>query len=152
MRQGVLNLTQMPNPKFHTVKRWIQKSYIQFHRKFLDLDGIDKSRYEHEGEALQICKKLIKNEESILLMAPISGKRFVKNEKMGIYVIMEGRNVKVINHIYSYNVVLGEKAWNKLISFYDDEIEKRRIEFEKEITANIKHSLKNILVEIDEKF
>lgn len=85
-------------------------------------------------------------------MAPISGKRFVKNEKMGIYVILEGRSVKVINHIYSYNVVLGEKAWNKLMSFYDDEIEKRRIEFEKEITANIKHSLKNILVEIDEKF
>ena len=96
--------------------------------------------------------KLIKNEESILLMAPISGKRFVKNEKMGIYVILEGRSVKVINHIYSYSVVLSEKTQNKLISFYDDEIEKRRIEFEKEITANTKHSLKNILVEIDEKF
>lgn len=85
-------------------------------------------------------------------MAPISGKRFVKNEKMGIYVILEGRSVKVINHIYSYSVVLSEKTQNKLISFYDDEIEKRRIEFEKEITANTKHSLKNILVEIDEKF
>ena len=152
MRQGVLNLTQMPNPKFHSVKRWIQKSYIQFYRKFLDLDGVDKHRYEHEGEALQICKKLIRAEGSILLMAPISGKRFVKNEKMGIYVILEGRSVKVINHIYSYSVVLSEKTQNKLISFYDDEIEKRRIEFEKEITANTKHSLKNILVEIDEKF
>jgi hypothetical protein len=113
---------------------------------------MEKKNFEHEAEALQICKKLIKSEDSILLMAPISGKRFVKNEKRGIYIIIEGHNVKVINHIYSYNVYLGEKSWNKLISFYDDEIEQRRMRFEAEITSNIKHSLKNILIEIDEKF
>jgi hypothetical protein len=49
-------------------------------------------------------------------------------------------------------VYLGEKAWNKLMNFYDDQIEQRRMEFEAEITSNIKHSLKNILTEIDEKF
>jgi hypothetical protein len=152
MRQVVPNLTQMPNPKIHLAKRWIQRNYIYFYRKFIDLDGMEKKNFEHEAEALQICKKLIKSEDSILLMAPISGKRFVKNEKRGIYIIIEGHNVKVINHIYSYNVYLGEKSWNKLISFYDDEIEQRRMRFEAEITSNIKHSLKNILIEIDEKF
>jgi hypothetical protein len=141
----------MPHLTLHWIKRWIQRNYIKFYRKFVDLDGIDKQKYDYEIEAIQICKKLIMTNESILLMAPISGKRFVKNEKMGIYVILEGRGVKVINHIYSYNVILGDKAWNKLLSFYDDEIESRRIEFEKEITSNIKHSLKNILIEIDEK-
>lgn len=152
MKEIVLNLTQMPELTLHLIKRWIQRNYIRFYRKFVDLDGIDKQKYDHEIEALQICKKLIKTNESILLMAPISGKRFVKNEKMGIYVILEGRGVKVINHIYSYNVILGDKAWNKLLSFYDEEIERRRMEFEREITSNIKHSLKNILEEIDGKF
>lgn len=152
MKEIVLNLTQMPELTLHLIKRWIQRNYIRFYRKFVDLDGIDKQKYDHEIEALQICKKLIKTNESILLMAPISGKRFVKNEKMGIYVILEGRGVKVINHIYSYNVILGDKAWNKLLSFYDEEIESRRMEFEREITSNIKHSLKNILEEIDGKF
>lgn len=152
MKEIVLNLTQMPELTLHSIKRWIQKNYIRFYRKFVDLDGINKQKYDHEIEALQICKKLIKTNESILLMAPISGKRFVKNEKMGIYVILEGRGVKVINHIYSYNVILGDKAWNKLLSFYDEEIERRRMEFEREITSNIKHSLKNILEEIDGKF
>lgn len=152
MRQVVPNLTQMPNPKIHLAKRWIQRNYIYFYRKFFDLDAMEKKNFEHEAEALQICKKLIKSEDSILLMAPISGKRFVKNEKMGIYIIIEGHIVKVINHIYSYNVYLGEKAWKKLINFYDDEIEQRRMKFEAEITSNIKHSLKNILIEIDEKF
>jgi len=142
----------MPNPKIHLAKRWIQRNYIYFYRKFFDLDAMEKKNFEHEAEALQICKKLIKSEDSILLMAPISGKRFVKNEKMGIYIIIEGHIVKVINHIYSYNVYLGEKAWKKLINFYDDEIEQRRMKFEAEITSNIKHSLKNILIEIDEKF
>lgn len=152
MKEIVLNLTQMPELTLHSIKRWIQRNYIRFYRKFVDLDGIDKQKYDHEIEALQICKKLIKTNESILLMAPISGKRFVKNEKMGIYVILEGRGIKVINHIYSYNVILGDKAWNKLLSFYDEEIERRRMEFEREITSNIKHSLKNILEEIDGKF
>jgi hypothetical protein len=152
MRQVVPHLIQMPNPKIHSAKRWIQRNYIYFYRKFVDLDAMEKKKFEHEAEALQICKKLIKSEDSILLMAPISGKRFVKNEKIGIYIIIEGHIVKVINHIYSYNVYLGEKAWKKLINFYDDEIEQRRMKFEAEITSNIKHSLKNILIEIDEKF
>ena len=146
-----MNYKEMWQNTFHNFKRGLQKMYIHLHRKFSLPDSLS-ARSEHEIECLSICKRLIKMEDSILLMTPLTDKRYIKNEQLGIYVIMEKHHVQVINHIYSYNVVLGEKAWNKLISFYDDEIEKRRIEFEKEITANIKHSLKNILVEIDEKF
>jgi len=150
MIQVVPNLNKMPSHKIHSLKRWVQRNYIHFHRKFFDIGRMDSKQYDHEEEALQICKKLIKAEDSILLIA--SGKRFVKNERMGIYIIIEGRNVNVINHIYSYSVYLGEKAWSKLIDFYDDRIEQKRIEFETEITSNIKHSLKNIITEIDGKF
>lgn len=90
-------------------------------------------------------------EDSILLMTPLTDKRYIKNEQVGIYVIMEKHHVQVINHIYSYSVSLGEKSWTKLIDFYNDEIEERRLQFEKEITSNIKHSLKNILHGIEEK-
>ena len=152
MIQSVLNLTERSNSKIHSVKRWIQKNYIRFHRKLIDIEDAEKKKYDQRDGILRIAKKLIKANESILLMAPISGKRFVKVEKMGIYIIIEGHSVKVINHIYSYNVYLREKHWSELTSFYDNEIEKRRMEFEAEITSNIKHSLKNILTEIDEKF
>lgn len=82
------------------------------------------------------------------MAAPISNKKFIKNEENDIYVILDSYNVQVINHIYSYNVYLSEKSWDYLISYFNNEIEKRRMEFEKEITSNIKHSLQNILIKL----
>jgi hypothetical protein len=82
------------------------------------------------------------------MSAPISNKKFIKNEENEISIILDSYNVQVINHIYSYNVYLSEKSWDYLISYFNNEIEKRREEFEKEITSNIKHSLQNILIKL----
>jgi flagellar biosynthesis/type III secretory pathway protein FliH len=57
-------------------------------------------------------------------------------------------SVKVINHVYSYTVFLEETEWNNIINTFDNEVEKRREDFEKEIVSNIKHSLQNILQNI----
>jgi hypothetical protein len=135
---------------FHHFKRGLQKMYIHLHRKFVVPDVLN-FKSDHEMECISICKRLIKMDDSILLMTPVTDKRYIKNEALGIYVIMEKHHVQVINHIYSYSVSLGEKSWTRLIDFYNEEIEERRLEFEKEITANIKHSLKNILHGIEEK-
>jgi hypothetical protein len=45
-------------------------------------------------------------------------------------------------------VFLDQKPWDNIILTFDTEVEKRREEFEKEITSNIKHSLQNILQNI----
>ena len=71
-----------------------------------------------------------------------------RNEENQIFVILENHAVKVINHIYSYTVILDTNSWLNVVSIFDNEVEKRRDEFEKEITSNIKHSLKNILTKI----
>lgn len=134
---------------FHGFKRKVQRFYISAYK--MANPEFTLERPSHEVECISICKKLIKIEDSILLMTPLTEKRFIKNEKMGIYVIMEKYNVQVINHIYSYNITLGDKSWGKLIDFYNQEIEKRRHQFESEIRSNIKHSLKNILHDIEEK-
>jgi|688.fasta_scaffold04449_3 hypothetical protein len=133
----------------HNFRRSVQRFYISAYRMANPEFTHEKSA--HEMECISICKKLIKMEDSILLMTPLTDKRFIKNEKMGIYVIMEKYNVQVINHIYSYSITLGDKSWGKLIDFYNQEIEKRRNQFESEIRSNIKHSLKNILHDIEEK-
>jgi hypothetical protein len=107
---------------------------------------IEKSEYEKD--CIAICKKLIHKEDTILLLTPISNKRYIRNEELQIFVILEGHNVKVINHVYSYMVFLEQKPWDNIILTFDTEVEKRREEFEKEITSNIKHSLQNILQNI----
>ncbi len=125
----------------HKLRRSIQKWYISIAR--LSTPPTQKSEYERD--CISICKKLIGKEDTILLLTPISGKRYIRNEEHQIFVILEGFNVKVINHVYSYTVFLEKNAWENLLNMFDGEVERRREIFEKEITSNIKHSLQNIL-------
>jgi predicted HD phosphohydrolase len=128
----------------HKLKRLIQKYYISLSR--FTTPTIQKSKYEKD--CIAICRKLISKEDTILLLTPISKKRYIRNEKHQIFVILEGHSVKIINHVYSYTVFLEETEWNNIINTFDNEVEKRREDFEKEIVSNIKHSLQNILQNI----
>jgi hypothetical protein len=112
----------------------------------LSTPPIEKSEYERD--CIAICKKLISKEDTVLLLTPISNKRYIRNEDLQIFVILEGHNVKVINQVYSYTVFLEQKPWENIVVAFDNEVEKRREEFEKEIMSNIKHSLQNILQNI----
>jgi len=131
----------------HFIRRWMQKVYIGFYRK-LELRVNEESAEENSEECLQICRRLITLDDSILLIAPLSKKRYIKNNPLGISVIIHGNIVQIINHTYSYLVVLCQKDSEKINRIYDSQLEKRRTEFEKEIKSNIKHSLKNIIEEI----
>ena len=128
----------------HKLRRLIQKWYISLVR--MTTPPAEKSEYEKD--CIAICKKLISKEDTVLLLTPISNKRYIRNEELQIFVILEGHSVKVINHVYSYMVFLDQKPWDNIILTFDTEVEKRREEFEKEITSNIKHSLQNILQNI----
>jgi hypothetical protein len=128
----------------HKLKRLIQKYYISLSR--FTTPTIQKSKYEKD--CIAICRKLISKEDTVLLLTPISKKRYIRNENYQIFVILEGHSVKIINHVYSYTVFLEETEWNNIINTFDNEVEKRREDFEKEIVSNIKHSLQNILQNI----
>jgi predicted HD phosphohydrolase len=128
----------------HKLKRLIQKYYISLSR--FTTPTIQKSKYEKD--CIAICRKLISKEDTVLLLTPISKKRYIRNENHQIFVILEGHSVKIINHVYSYTVFLEETEWNNIINTFDNEVEKRREDFEKEIVSNIKHSLQNILQNI----
>lgn len=132
----------------HSIKRAIQKSYIELHRK---TRIPEEGRSEYTQEFMAIHKKLLKDKETELLLAPISSKRYLKNEKFGITVVLHGRNAEIINHVYSYSIHLDTKSWSKVDNEFNEELENRREEFEVEIKANIKKSLKNILNSMSQK-
>jgi hypothetical protein len=119
----------------HKLKRLIQKQYIKIYR------SSTPKITTYEKDCVSICEKLIKKNETVLLLTPISNKRYIKNEEDQIFVILENYSVKIINHVYSYTVILGDKSWNSVV-------ESRRNKFEKEITSNIKYSIKKILEKI----
>jgi hypothetical protein len=126
----------------HKLKRLIQKQYIKIYR------SSTPKITTYEKDCISICEKLIKKNETVLLLTPISNKRYIKNEEDQIFVILENYSVKIINHVYSYTVILGDKSWNSVVTLFDSEVESRRNKFEKEITSNIKYSIKKILEKI----
>ena len=102
-----------------------------------------KSRYE--TDCFSICKKLILMEDSVLLMTPLSNKKYIKNDEYGIFITIDGNVVNVINHKYSYTVVVSEKTKQQIVDLFNNVVEKQRLKMEEEITSNIKHSLKTII-------
>lgn len=127
----------------HKVKRELQKVGISV-AKLIDPDKVSKPLSEHEAETMAICKQLIQKQESKLLVSPISGKRYIKSEDFGVFIIVHNHRVQLINHTYSYIVEFESKVYDRLVRIFDTEVEKRRMEMEDEIRNNVKHSLSSI--------
>jgi hypothetical protein len=126
----------------HIFKRWIQRMYIDSARK-MDYERGQRSKYELD--CLSICKKLIDKPETQLLMTPLSNKKYIHNPANSIFITIEGNTVNVINHKYSYTVVIQDKSKIEITNHFNEVLESQRLKMEEEITSNIKHSLKNIL-------
>lgn len=126
----------------HIFKRWIQRMYIDSARK-MDYERGQRSKYELD--CLSICKKLIDKLDTQLLMTPLSNKKYIHNPANSIFITIEGNTVNVINHKYSYTVVIQDKSKIEITNHFNEVLESQRLKMEEEITSNIKHSLKNIL-------
>ena len=91
-----------------------------------------------------ICKYLISNQETILLISPISGKRYIRSDQSQLFIIIENHQITIVNHHYSYNIDIAGRSYERIAQIFDAEVEKRREQMETEIKANVKHSLSNI--------
>ena len=97
----------------------------------------------------QICLKLINSSNSQLTMSPISNKRFIKNEDKDIFVIIDNRQISLINHVYGYNLVIeDDDMYSDIVKNFDLTLEKRRLILENEMKENIRHSLQTILEKV----
>jgi hypothetical protein len=96
-----------------------------------------------------ICRKLIHDKNSELLIAPISNKMYIKNHELGIFITKDGNEVTITNHTYSYFIKLSPNQSDKLNTFFLREMEIRAKEMEKELEGQIKHSLDKIFTTIN---
>jgi len=124
-------------------RRFIQKQTLQLFRYV----STEQEKSVYERDCVAVCKKFINQPDSVMLLTPISGKRYIRSEKNEIFIILDSHRVKIINHVYAYDVHMNDKSWNQIISLFDNEVEKRREVFEQQITANIKSSLQKIIKE-----
>ena len=102
----------------------------------------------YEKTCFQICLKAIKHPETKFMIAPMSNKRYLENKFMDLFITMYDKRVDLTNHIYHYNVSLTNRDWERITYIFDNETEKRRLNYENKINSQIKNSLHNVLERI----
>jgi len=136
----------MENKVVGHIPRLLFKIYLSLKERFDPTPPIP----EEERITVEICKKLINDPDSELTYAPISAKRFIKNESKSMFVVIEHHTINLINHVYSYSVYLSKNSdYNEIIGGFDKILEVKRQSLEDEITSNIQHSLQTILKKLD---
>ena len=127
----------------HYIKRLSQKLYITWKRS-LDPNRIPK-KDPQQTSILLICKKIISNKDSTLLIAPIRGKRYIKYEKGNLFIILSKEQIEIINHVYSYIIPMNSIILHKIEKIFDNRLEEIRLDMEMEIKNNIQKSLSQLL-------
>lgn len=128
------------------IPRILFKVYLYLKNKF---DPKPPITFEEES-SVEICKKLIKKERTRLTFAPKSFKRFIKNDDYDMFIVINNNCINLINHVYSYTVYIeNQELYQSLVEEFDLELERTRQDLEDEIRTNIKHSLQNILHNIN---
>jgi len=101
---------------------------------------------EEINTSTQIALKLLDYEDTEVIYAPISNKRFIINDGKSMSITIENRVVHIINHIYSYSIYIDDnECYRNIISKFDLVSEKKKAILEEKISNNIKHSLNKIL-------
>lgn len=105
---------------------------------------------DSEIKSAAICRKLITHKDSKFLIAPLSHKRYVRNEPLGMFIVLSDNRINITNHIYNYDITVPYYISNKLIKMFDKKVESYRLKFESEMKGQVQHSLSTILKKISE--
>ncbi len=101
---------------------------------------------EEINTSTQITLKLLDYEDTEVIYAPLSNKRFIINESKSMSITIENRVVHIINHVYSYSIYIDDNdCYRNIITKFDLISEKKKEILEEKISNNIKHSLNKIL-------
>jgi hypothetical protein len=130
----------------HFMKRLGQKMYLYNYKSTHKEEYIPRSDYE--ALAIQTCRNLItKNPDSDLRIAPISGRRHIKNKRLEIKVFIHETSIDIIKNHHPQNVPISVKGHKTILNMFDNYAEKYRDIEEEEDKADRKHSIESILEE-----
>lgn len=99
--------------------------------------------------AISIVKKAIWNPEAIMLIAPISGTRYIHYDE--IFIKIDHRLITIINGTYTYHINISDHDTDFLLERFNFRLENVRKRWEETITAKTTRSLNSILEDLNYK-
>lgn len=103
---------------------------------------------EHEQLVIDIIGLLFDDDDTECITAPISGKYYISNKRLGYYVKVGDTSITITNHKFTY-VAQSPLPFNDyVINVVRNYIEKDREEFEKKVFQNELQLLQNIKTSI----
>jgi hypothetical protein len=131
------------------LNRLIKRIYFRFliwDRKKTIFKTIDVAD-EYEKTTAIICRKLMNRNDTKLSIAPLSEKRYIINENLGMFIVLEPatKSIELTNEVYHYSVKVYEKTFKSIAHIFDNKVESIRVKYENDIKAQIEHSLHNML-------
>lgn len=106
-----------------------------------------------QQRAIDVVFELLKDEENELLIAPLSNKYYLKNDKINMLVTLmpyrdNGGFVNIINGKFHYDIWLDSFSFNYMLDRFKRVIDRRRNTMELEIRAKVDKSLETIYKEL----
>ncbi len=115
------------NKPLSLVQSLLFKIYIYLKNKV----DLKQPTTQEEECVTKICLNLIDYPRTRLTYAPISNKRFIKNDEKEIFVVIDNHMVSLINHVYGYTISIeNETLFKQIIEKFDNTLEERRQELE----------------------
>ena len=143
-------ILELIKPTVHRFKRLSQKLSIKLLRAFNPLDRERPEKNSSELDAALLFKKMLVKADSELLISPLSGRYFLKNDRKQILIILTEYELVVINHVFGYNIKISQKLQRSLYQAFVNEVEQRRTAMENAFRQNVKHSLQSIISHIND--
>ena len=128
------------------LKRHTKRIAVKFHRwsRNHKVFKVPETINGYENISCAIVRKMISHPDSKFTIAPLSGKRYIVNKTVDIFVIIEDSKVEITNHIYHYVVTLSERDIFKITNLYDQKVEDQRLAYEDQIKSQITNTLHKI--------
>lgn len=133
------------------IQRFFKRIKLKFYLKMINTSIAPSAPEEvtpYEKDCFKICLKLINHSESEFMIAPVSNKKYIKNEVLNIFITFYENRVELTDHDYHYEVKLSQRDWSRLNYIYDRETEKRILNMENQVNSQIKNSLHDVLERI----
>lgn len=127
------------------ITRWFNMKML---RKRVDMKwtALNKRLNKDQDMAVRIVKKMSQNQDTDILIAPISHEIFLVHKDMDIIV---SRNlISIINGIYHYDIDIPDEMTKYVVSYLYRVIERRRMQLKLKITAKVERSLEDILHQV----